>query len=72
MAVYIQSEDNARHAAINPHALKPDLQELNYQFLTARSPATGARADQRNYLVQPVELKRAGSWKSAFRGWPSP
>ncbi len=30
----------------------------------ARSPATGKRADQRNYRVQPGELKRTGSWKA--------
>lgn len=34
MADYVLSEDSARHAAINQHVLKPDLQELNYQFLT--------------------------------------
>ncbi|MNL06284.1 hypothetical protein D3C87_1269170 [compost metagenome] len=27
-------------------------------------PATGARADQRNYRIQPGELKRTGSWKA--------
>lgn len=39
MVDYLESEDSARHAAIDRHVLKPDVHELNNQFLAIQREA---------------------------------
>jgi N12 class adenine-specific DNA methylase len=43
---------------------RPGQTELPVSDDSRSGPATGARADQRNYRIQPGELKRTGSWKA--------
>lgn len=51
MADYVQSEDSERHAAIDRHVLKPDVQELSYQFLMIQREALQQVSERINAIT---------------------